>query len=114
MTELDAFFDAFAEAFLREDGVVAGAFDEPTIVIRPHRSIPCPTHAHVARWLADERGRLAALGVDELAWTALEARPVGAEQLVVTVRWNHEDADTIYALRGALSDARITAVVMPS
>ncbi|MEO0600267.1 MAG: hypothetical protein AAF211_02470 [Myxococcota bacterium] len=108
----DDFFDAFAGAYLRADGVVAGAFAVPAVVFGPERTEIFVTRADVLAWLVTERARLASAGVRALAWANLEVRPVGPAQHHVTVRWEHDEGDTVYLLRGEPPDALVTAVVV--
>ncbi|MEM6931700.1 MAG: hypothetical protein AAF602_32515 [Myxococcota bacterium] len=107
----DDFFDAFAGAYLREDGVVAGAFAVPAVVFGPGDTLVCRSRAEVAEWLATERARLAGAGVKALAWANLEVRSVGEHQHHVTVRWEHDETDTVYLLRGEPPEALVTGVV---
>ncbi len=111
MAGFDDFFDAYGGAFLRADGVVVGAYAEPTVFVLPDRTVVCRTHAEVAAHLTEERRRLLADGVRELSWSALEARPTGPAQHVVTVRWDHAETDTVYVLRGTPPDALVAVVV---
>ena len=106
----DDFFDAYAVALLREDGVAVGAFAEPAVIVGPAATVVCASHAELADWLAEQRADLQQRGFTELRWDSIEARRIGEHQHQVCVTWDH-GAEALYVLRGEPPDALITAIV---
>jgi len=106
----DDFFDAWAAAFHRDDGVIVGAHAEPTVLLGPRATVVCATPRELLDALSGWRRTLADRGVHALTWSSLEARPAGPGQHLVTVGWDHGDELT-YVLRGDPPDALIVAII---
>lgn len=116
--DLQAFFDAYALAALRDHDLWAAAFALPAVFFEPGRTVVCTTRVELGVRLAARRASLVARGVVRLEWVSLDARTWGDRQREVAVQWERHGArgtldvvDRLYLLRGVGGQTSITGVL---